>query len=474
MINGWEPIGDTLLSLDRLHPLSDALPTVMQVDILDTATGEVGFLNTGWWGMQVSPQTYNASFYILKNTARENTTLSEITVSLRSNLTGEVWASTSIPVSANGTISDFYWTQLSAQIVNNATAPNSNNTFAITFDAAEVAGCTFFFDLISLFPETFAGRANGIRKDIGEHIYNMHPKMLRFPGGNNLEGYSTAQRWKWNETIGPLKDRPGRVGNWGYYNTDGFGLMEYLEWTEDMGLERILAVYSGFSLDVAGQVGTSYPEDQMAEVLQEALDEIEFCMGDTSTKYGALRAEYGHPEPFSISYVELGNEDFFSTTYGYRLPYMYNGIKAVYPSITLIATAADENSAYEIDIPPGGMTDLHDYSYPSFFIDNFDRFDNWNERTGYENVTVFLGEYSVFQLEVGAFNFTARLQEPELISALAESVYLLGAERNPNTVKMSSYAPSFQNFNSPSKSCQKSTLARSSERKLTASSRLDT
>ena len=107
----------------------------------------------------------------------------------------------------------------------------------------------------------------------------MRPGFLRFPGGNNMEGNSIQQRFKWWETLGPLRDRPGRIGTWGYYNTEGLGLMEYLYWCEDMGAEPLLAVYAGYSLD-----GTSYPEANLDEVLQEALDEIEFVIGDTSTK----------------------------------------------------------------------------------------------------------------------------------------------------------------------------------------------
>lgn len=118
--------------------------------------------------------------------------------------------------------------------------------------------------------------------------------------------------------------------------------MEYLQFFEDAGIEPVLAIYAGYSLDISGQEGTSYPEDMMDLVLEDALNEIEFIVGDTSTPYGSLRAEYGHPEPFQLNYVELGNEDFFSATYPYRFPYLYNGIKQAYPNITLISTAFNE------------------------------------------------------------------------------------------------------------------------------------
>ena len=403
--------------------------------------------------MDVRPGTYNASFYILSETARDNGTLSHIDVSLRSNLTGDVWTTSTIPFSSSDNISDFEWTQYSTQLVNTAMAPNSNNSFAITFDASEVAGNTYYFGLVSCFPETYNNRPNGLRRDLAAGIKDLGAKFLRFPGGNNLEGYSIQQRWIWNETIGPLRYRKGRVGDWGYANTNGLGLLEFLEWCEDIDLERLLGVYAGFCLSIWGQDGTSFPEDKMQLVLEDILNELEYCTGDTSTYWGGLRAEHGHPEPFVINFIEIGNEDWFSQTYPYRFPYLYQGIKQAYPNITLISTAYNENLNYNISIPKGGMWDTHHYEEPSWFLQQFDFFDNWQESTGNEDVTIFIGEYSAFQADTpdGVVNYTLtnpyHIAHPDLLAALAEAVYLLGAERNPNVVKLTSYAPSFQNLN---------------------------
>jgi alpha-L-arabinofuranosidase len=269
------------MSLSRLHPLSDALPTVLQVDVLTNATGEVGILNYGWWGMDVSPQTYSASFYASAYKPRYQGNSTTFTVSLRSNLTGEVFAKTELP---SVKLPTFEYVQLNATIKPTVKAPNSNNTFAITMNAEDVRGQTFFFDLISLFPETFKGRKNGLRKDLAEAFYDMKPKFLRFPGGNNMEGISYQTRWDWKKTIGPLKDRPGRLGTWNYFNTDGLGLLEYLEWTEDMDIIPVLAVYSGFSLSIWGQDGDTFPPDRMNEILQDALDELEVRTLQTQSK----------------------------------------------------------------------------------------------------------------------------------------------------------------------------------------------
>ena len=218
-----------------------------------------------------------------------------------------------------------------------------------------------------------------------------------------------------------------------------------------MEMEPVLAVYTGFSLTIYGQAGPSYPEDAMGEILQDILNELEYCMGNTSTKYGAMRAEHGHPEPFTINYVELGNEDFFSTTYSYRFPILYNGIKAVYPEMTLISTQYNETANQTIDISAGGMWDVHHYVEPSYFLESFNYFDNLGPNL--TDVAIFVGEYSVFQYDTpnGTLNFNDpvgyHIFWPNLMSAIGESVYLLGIERNPNVVKMTSYAPSFVNLN---------------------------
>ena len=369
----------------------------MQVEFPLNASGEIGFLNEGFWGMNVQPQKYNASFYLLANGPFDAANLTTVNVSLRSNLTEDIWVSQSIKV--RDAISDMTYAHLQAELSPEVTAPNSNNSFAITFNGTEVAGKTLYCSLISLIPETYNDRPNGMRKDLAEHIKNLNPRFLRFPGGNNLEGVSISTRWQWNQTIGPLMNRPGRPGNWEYYNTDGFGLLEYLEWTDDMQLERVLGIYAGYSLAVSGAEGSSYPQEAMPEILQSALDELEYCMGDSSTFYGALRAKHGHPEPFSINLLEIGNEDFFSSTYPSRFQYLLDGIKERYPDMTFISTALDENEDYTIAIPPGNNYDFHPYREPSFFLESFDTFDNWQAAKNLTDVTISVLEYSVVQVD---------------------------------------------------------------------------
>ncbi|KAI9051279.1 hypothetical protein LZ554_005380 [Drepanopeziza brunnea f. sp. 'monogermtubi'] len=457
VITGYKPVGDTTIRLDNFRPLSHSHQTVLALDIPTTVTadsGPVGFANVGWWGIPVSPQTYNVSFFIYPNQFRNQyNPKTEITVSLQSNITGEIWASTVIPAQSWNLVN---YTYVEAQIVSTVSAPDSNNSLAITFDPVAAAGQTYFFDQISLFGETFKAYKNGLRKDLAQHIYDLNPRFLRWPGGNNIEGYSIMRRWKWWETIGPLEDRWSRPGNWLYSNTNGLGLLEFLEWSESMEMENVLGIYAGYSLGDANQGNADeYPgtAEAMYPLLKEALDELEFCMGSVDTYWGAKRAEYGHPEPFVIQYVEIGNEDWFAKGYPFRFKYLYDGLKAAYPDIIYISSAYDENPTYTIDLPPGTMWDTHQYKQPHFFVESFDFFDNWQERTANPNVTILIGEYSVYSIDTpsGEVDWSnppdEKIMYPRMVSAVSEGVYLLGAERNPNVVKMSTYAPTLQNWN---------------------------
>lgn len=217
------------LSIKNLStPLSKALPSSMNVAVGNaTKAKSVGFANSGYWGIDVRKQEYKGSFYV------RGEYNGIFTASLQSALTQETFGSVDIKSKSKTN----EWIQHEFRLTPTKNAPSSNNTFTITFDPAGVRGGSLDFNLISLFPPTYKGRENGMRVDLAEAFAALNPKFLRFPGGNALEGPDLAHPWKWNETIGPLKDRPGRPGVWGYQTSDGFGLVEYLHWCDDMGLE---------------------------------------------------------------------------------------------------------------------------------------------------------------------------------------------------------------------------------------------
>ena len=211
-------------------------------------------------------------------------------------------------------------------------AASSENHLEITIDRP----ATLWLQLVSLFPPTYHGRPNGNRIDIMEKLAAMRPSFLRFPGGNYLEGGSIETRFDWKKMIGPLVDRPTHPTTWSYHSSDGMGLLEFLEWCEDLRMEPVLAVYAGYSL--GGQVVKPGPD--LDPYVQEALDEIEYVTGGTDTKWGAVRARDGHPAPFKLRYVEVGNEDSFdrAKTYDGRFAQFFKAIKAKYPNLQVIAT----------------------------------------------------------------------------------------------------------------------------------------
>jgi len=161
-----------------------------------------------------------------------------------------------------------------------------------------------------------------MRIDLMEKLDALNTKHFRIPGGNNMEGYTPPYYWKWNATIGDLTERPGRPGTWGYANTDGLGLIEYMLWCQDLGLAPVLGLWGGLYLD-----GTVISEADLAPYVQTALDELEFLMGDASTTYGAQRIALGYTEPFQIDFVGVGNED---NLYGGEASYIEYRYKMFY------------------------------------------------------------------------------------------------------------------------------------------------
>jgi alpha-N-arabinofuranosidase len=262
----WHTEGSDVLTLDNDAPaLSDALPWHMRVDVAQSATGDTGFWNEGYWGMDVNQATnYTASFYL-----RGDYT-GEIRGAFWSNTTNSKLGDTVFDVSQ--TESDG-WIKYEKSFMPIFSAPDEKNTFHITFDGAKTSGKSLRFNLISVFPQTYKNSNSELRQDLAQALNDIGGKFLRFPGGNNMEGQSSPYLWKWNETIGPLIDRPGRPGTWGYYNTDGFGLLEMIQWCIDMELEPILAVWGGLYLD-----GEIISEESLQPYIDDVLNELEFLM----------------------------------------------------------------------------------------------------------------------------------------------------------------------------------------------------
>ncbi|CAD6444319.1 46e6c364-b35c-4f31-b992-b3303e9c9e31 [Sclerotinia trifoliorum] len=435
----WSAIGSSVLTLQNTSiPLSSSLPTSVNVHgsssgTSHNSTGKLGISNPGWWGISVQPQKYTGSFWVLGSYT------GHFTASLVGAASGTVFASVEIPSKS----SSKKWTEFSFTLKPTTAAPDVNNVFIIEFDS----GHSLNFNLISLFPPTYNDRPNGNRPELMKAMKDLKPSFFRIPGGNNIEGDSYGYRWAWNETIGPLKDRPGRPGTWGYQNTDGLGLIEYMNWCTDLDVEPVLAVWSGLYLNNGAPGPIVVSEADLQPYVDDAMNELEFLMGDKSTKYGALRASLGYPEPWKINYVEVGNEDNLSngaSTYiAYRWPMFFNAIHAKYPDILVISSAQDLLS---VGPPHTSGTDFHQYLRPDDFAVQFELFDNANR-----SYPILLGEYAVIQPNANGapVNWNAaKMDYGTWIGAVAEAIYLLGMERNGDIVLGASYAPGFQNINS--------------------------
>ena len=394
------------MELDKTTGPSQALPYSMKLTVTAaSAESPAGALNDGFWGMALKGDTvYHGSLY-----AKEDSVdVGPVTVSLVANESGKVLASA--VVSGVGTD----WAQHEFTLKTGTIEPSMQNHLVLTVAHPG----TLWLQLVTLFPPTYHDRANGTRIDLMEKLAAMHPAFLRFPGGNYLEGDHLADWYDWKKTIGPLVDRPGHPSPWRYWSTDGFGLLEFLEWCEDLHMKPVLAVYAGYSLM---HVHVN-PGPDLEPYVQAALDELEYATGSTDTKWGAERAKDGHPEPFKISYVEIGNEDWFdgSGSYDARFAQFYHAIKAKYPDLPLIATAPVKSVTPDV-------IDEHYYVRATTFFHDAHHYDN----TDRQGPKIFVGEWATRE----------GVPTPNMGAALGDAAWMTGLERNSDIVVMASYAP---------------------------------
>jgi alpha-N-arabinofuranosidase len=399
------------ISPDEKTGPSAALTRSLKITVkAATEKAPAGVQNDGFWGIPVRPRTtYAGSFY-----AKSDAAGVPVTVSLVNDETGVTAASATI----TGVSGE--WKQLSFTLKTGDVPVSANNHLLLTL----ARPATVWFELVSLFPPTYHDRTNGFRTDLMEKMAAMSPKFLRLPGGNYLEGNHIAERFQWKKTIGPLVDRPTHPSPWGYRSSDGMGLLEFLEWCEDLKIDPVLAVYGGYSLSQEHVE----PGPALEPYVQEALDEIEYVSGGVGTKWGAERAKDGHPAPFPLHYVEIGNEDQFdqSGSYDGRYAQYYKAIKQLHPELQLIATAPVKS------IKPDVLDEHFYMAAAQSFADagHYDKID----RNGPK---IFVGEWATREGE----------PTPNLQAALGDAAWMTGMERNSDLIVMASYAPLFVNVN---------------------------
>jgi alpha-N-arabinofuranosidase len=393
---------EAAIAVDPASGPSAALPASLRLDVTSAdAHSTAGFVNSGYWGIPVRPSTtYNGSFYA----KAADPSIGAVTVRLVNNQTGAVVASTTVPAL------DSSWKQYTFTL-KTGTALRTSTDNRIEFLVSHPG--TAWFTLLSLFPPTWHGQTNGFRPDLMEKLAALHPKFLRFPGGNYLEGQHLADHFDWKM----------------YRSSDGMGLLEMLTWCEDLHMEPLLAVFSGYALDHEHV----NPGADLEPYVQSALDEIEYVTGDASTHWGAERARDGHPAPFALHYVEIGNEEYHdpSGTYGARFAQFYNAIKKQYPQLQIVASAPVTSVRPDIIDDNDHEAHRHFYRTADQFFNDVHRYDTY-DRTGPK---ILVGEWATRE-GTPTTNFGA---------ALGDAAWMTGLERNSDIVVMASYAPLFVN-----------------------------
>ncbi|MFC4100247.1 LamG-like jellyroll fold domain-containing protein [Paenibacillus xanthanilyticus] len=414
--------GEGQVSTATELPLNANNPRYARITVAEPGTG-VGISNAGYSGgiAVKAGESYHFTVYARSADA--------VTKPLAATLRG---ADQAVLGSCETSGIGSEWKKLGCSI--QASASSSHASFDVT--AAEKA--TIELDMVSLFPEkTWHNRGNGLRYDLAEMLDDLTPGFLRFPGGCIVEGGSLENRYRWKNTIGDVAQRQVQPNQWAanYYQSFGLGFHEYFQLAEDIGAEPLPIIF-------IGQVSChsnppKVPMDQLGPYIQDALDLIEYANGDATTEWGAKRAANGHPEPFNMKYLGVGNE-LWGQDYLDRYQVFYDAIKAKYPDMQLVLSAgyspSDENfrKAYEWLAKNGNKADLvdeHMYQSPDWFYNNVTRYDNYS-RTGPK---VFVGEYAAHG--VGKKN--------NMESALAEAAFMTGLERNSDVVGMASFAPLF-------------------------------
>lgn len=302
-------------------------------------------------------------------------------------------------------------------------------------------------DMISLFPEdTWKGRKKGLRKDLVQLLSDLNPGFLRFPGGCIVEGRTLERRYQWKKTVGDIEDREVLVNRWNtefmhkftpdYYQSFGIGFFEYFQLFEDLGAEPLPILSCGIACQF--NTGELVSMKDLDPYVQDALDLIEFANGDTSTKWGKLRTEMGHPKPFNLKYIGIGNEQ-WGEVYIERYKVFHEAIKAKYPDIIIVSGSGPfpdgdqfEYGWEQLKQMNAEIVDEHYYKSPEWFLENAGRYDSYDRK----GPKVFAGEYAAHPKEV-----EDGPKENNWQGALAEAAFMTGLERNADVVTLTSYAP---------------------------------
>jgi alpha-N-arabinofuranosidase len=417
-----------VLNIEHIGTVPDQTGKSTQPVSITTGRPGVGIKNPGFGNIITKTgEQYNFSMFAKQ--------LSHLPVDLYISLQttkGKVLAETKI------TVNKKLWNKYDASL----TVTEGNDSTQIVLLA--VSKGKLAMDVISLFPaNTFKKRQNGLRADLSQLLADMKPAFIRFPGGCLVHGDGLGNMYRWKNTIGPVEQRVEQKNLWGYHQTVGLGYYEYFRFCEDIGAKPLPVLpaavscqNSGGTWRIGGTGQQALPMDEMNEYIQEILDLVEWANGAATSVWGSKRAAAGHPAPFHLQYIGIGNEDKITPEFEQRFQIISKAVKAKHPEITIIGTSGPFHSgedfdkgwklANQLNVP---VVDEHYYVQPDWLIKNQYRYDSYDRKQG----KVYLGEYA---------SWGNRLE-----NAIAEALFMTGLERNGDVVSMASYAPLFAKNN---------------------------
>jgi alpha-L-arabinofuranosidase len=398
------------MHLDLANPLNPATPRSLRLEVENVSSGRLGISNEGFWGIGVRQgQDYKLSFW-----ARAADGFS-------GPLSATLETAEGLPCCEPAQIKGFtvQWKQF------HATLRAARSEPAARFVLTAAAKGTVWLDMVSLFPAaTFKNHPNGLRPDLAQMLADLKPGFVRFPGGCVVEGGTVETAYNWKHTVGPIEEREEVWGPWNYHRTSGMGFHEYLQFCEDIGAEPL---YVGFAGETCMfRHAEDVPMEEMGWVVTNFLDAIEYANGDASSRWGRLRAASGHPKPFGLKMVEVGNEN-GTRNFPARYRLVHSALKERYPGIQYVA---DYSFPRFMEEETSDMQDNHFYNSPQWFMNNVHHYDARDRKLP----PVYDGEVAVTSGEGGR-------DKGNLLAALGEGAFLMGLERNADVVRMVSYAP---------------------------------
>ena len=388
-------------------------------------------INEGFRGMGIKK---DARYNISLNAAKESGNISKIKIQFIDKNNTVLGESSITPTASN-------WTNYTTQLI--ATKTEAKARLKITFEGTGVLD----LDMISLFPEdTWKGRKNGMRKDLVQLLYDLKPGFLRFPGGCIVEGRTLAQRYQWKKTVGEVAKRETLINRWNtefahkptpdYFQSFGLGFYEYFLLSEDIGAAPLPILSCGMACQF--NTGELVPMEKLDPYVQDALDLIEFANGDVTTPWGKIRSEMGHPKPFNLKHIGVGNEQ-WGPDYIERFKVFEKAIKAKYPNIIIVSGSGPfpegdyfDYAHSELKKLNAEIVDEHYYKSPEWFRKNATRYDSYDRK----GPKIFAGEYAAQSVEIASPDNKNNWE-----CAFSEAAFITGMERNAEVVHLTSYAP---------------------------------